>query len=247
MDIWKYFDITHRYHILCNPTRLEKYTFIVSLTHLQPGARVLEIAAGKGEFITLLAERYLVSGVAIDASPYVVEEMKHKLADRVPRAQIEVLTMDAAEYRPEQPESFDLTACIGASWIFGDHRGTLAYLKEQTRPGGWIVVGEPFWRREPDPEYLQSAGYDRDSFSTHAGNVRIGEELGLRLAYTSVSNHDEWDMYECLQWYAAELYAREHPDDPDLPEVMQRVEKSRNEYLRWGRETMGWAIYVFLK
>ncbi len=34
--------------------------------------------------------------------------------------------MDGAKYVPEYfLESFDLVACIGASWIYGGHRGTL--------------------------------------------------------------------------------------------------------------------------
>jgi hypothetical protein len=40
-------------------------------------------------------------------------------------------------------------------------------------------------------------------------------------------------------------YARFHPEDPDLPEIVERADKERSLYLRWGRETLGWAIYVF--
>ena len=36
-----------------------------------------------------------------------------------------------------------------------------------------------------------------------------------------------------------------HPDDPDLPELLERVAKDKSVYLRWGRDTVGWAIYVF--
>jgi hypothetical protein len=67
----------------------------------------------------------------------------------------------------------------------------------------------------------------------------------LDLVHTIVSNDDDWDEYEGLQWYAAAEYARAHPDDPDLAEVVERVEKDRKTYLRWGRDTVGWAIYMF--
>ena len=41
MDMWKFFDITHREHILCNPMNLEKLEQLITLLPLKPGARVL--------------------------------------------------------------------------------------------------------------------------------------------------------------------------------------------------------------
>ena len=46
MDIWKFFDITHREHVICNPTSVEKFTELITLLRLEPGAKVLEIATG---------------------------------------------------------------------------------------------------------------------------------------------------------------------------------------------------------
>jgi hypothetical protein len=47
MDMWKFFDITHREQILCNPMSLEKLEQLITLLPLKPGARVLDIATGK--------------------------------------------------------------------------------------------------------------------------------------------------------------------------------------------------------
>ena len=30
-----------------------------------------------------------------------------------------------------------------------------------------------------------------------------------------------------------------------MPELIARVAKDRREYLNWGRDTLGWALYVF--
>lgn len=76
---------------------------------------------------------------------------------------------------------------------------------------------------------------DRDSFGTHYGNAEAGEALGLELVYTFVSSKADRDRYEGLQWYATAEYARSHPDDPDLPEILERVSKAKVVYLRWGR------------
>jgi hypothetical protein len=185
--------------------------------------------------------------VGVDLSPYCIADAKRKQQKRVPDAQLIFLEMDGADYEPEKPESFDLVACIGASWIYDGHRGTLKALKGMAAQESWIVVGEPYWRQEPEGEYLEAIGEERNRYGTHNENVEVGQELGLEVAYTLVSSQDDWDRYEGLQWYAAEEWASGHLEDPDVEEVLKRVRESKAAYLRWGRETLGWAIYVFKK
>jgi len=196
MDLWKYFDITHREHVLCNPMSVEKLEELIALLRLRPGARVLEIATGKGEFIIRLAKQNGIEGIGVDLSPYCVSDAREKRTERVPDAQLEFLEMDGADYEPEEPESFDLVACIGASWIYGGHRGTLKALNGMAAPGSWVVVGEPYWRQDPLAEYLEAIGEKRSTYGTHCENVEAGQELGLELVYTLVSNQDDWDRYE---------------------------------------------------
>ena len=247
MDIWKYFDITHREHVFCNPMSVEKFEELIALLRLEPGAKVIEIATGKGEFILRLAERYKVEGTGIDISPYYVSDAEKKCKERLPDSRLTFLVMDGASYQPDKTVSHDLAACIGASWIYGGHKETLKALKGMTAPGGWVVVGEPYWRQEPAAEYLKATGEDRSMFGLHYENAQAGQELGLELVYTLVSSPDDWDRYEGLQWYAATQWAAGHPDDPDMGKVLERLRKNRANYLRWGRETVGWSIYVFKK
>jgi len=253
MDTWKFYDITHRDHVVCNPTSVAKLDELIGLLDPPAGPRVLDIACGKGEVLLRLAERYGsgpggggFQGVGVDISPFHIAELRAAAAQRIPDADLELLEMGGADYRAE-PGSFDLAVCLGASWIFGGHAGTLRALRDTTRPGGQVLVGEPFWRTEPDPAYLASSGLRREEFGTHAGNVVAGVAEGLVPLLALVSNGDEWDRYEALQWRAAGRYAAAHPDDPDVPELLARVERSRHEYLTWGRETLGWALYLFAR
>ena len=85
MDMWKFFDITHREHILCDPMSLEKLEQLITLLPLKPGARVLEIATGKGEFLIRLAERHRqMTGTGVDISPYHIADARKKHRERVP-------------------------------------------------------------------------------------------------------------------------------------------------------------------
>jgi SAM-dependent methyltransferase len=245
VDLWTFYDITHREHVICNPTSLEKLSWLVDLLRLAPGSRVIDIACGKAEFLIRLAERYRVQGTGVDISPHFVAEAARRLGAHELESDITLLEMDGAEFEPPEGHRFALASCLGASWIFGGHARTLDALIRLVEPGGWVLAGEPFWRQEPPAEYLEAIGERRETFGTHASNVTDGEERGLVLVHTMVSNQDEWDRYEGLQWYAAEAHARLHPDDRDAREVSARVAREKDAYLRWGRDTLGWAIYVF--
>ncbi|MGD8698206.1 MAG: class I SAM-dependent methyltransferase [Gemmatimonadales bacterium] len=243
--MWKFYDITHREHVVCNPTSDEKLGRLVELVQLPTNARVVDIACGKGEFLIRLAEDYGAGGFGVDMSPFFVADAERRLRMRVPEAEIAFTQMDGADFKPDKPHSFKLASCIGASWIFGGHAGTLDALVAMVEPDGWVIAGEPYWLQDPSEEYLRACGHTRESFGSHAANVEAGEERGLELVHTLVSSKDDWDRYEGLQWYAAAEYARSHPDDRDLPELLERVAKAKSSYLRWGRDTVGWAIYVF--
>jgi SAM-dependent methyltransferase len=245
LDTWKFYDITHREHVVCNPTSEEKLARLVELVHLPRDARVVDIACGKGEFLIRLAEAYGVHGVGVDLSPFCIAEAERRLKTRVPQAGIAFSQMDGADFEPDTSHSYTLASCIGASWIFGGHAETLDALVSMVEPNGWVIAGEPYWVREPSQEYLRASGLTRDGLGSHAENVEAGEQRGLDLVHTLVSSDDDWDRYEGLQWYGTAEYARAHPDDPDLSELLERVAKGKSAYLKWGRGTLGWAIYVF--
>jgi SAM-dependent methyltransferase len=245
MDTWKFYDITHRRHVVCNPISDEKLGLLVDLLQLPADVRVVDIACGKGEFLLRLAEAYGVRCVGVDISPFHLAEADRRRRARVPEAAIDFIQRDGAEFTPDRQHSFTVASCIGASWIFGGHEATLDALLGMVEPDGWVLAGEPYWLREPPEEYLRASGLARDDLRSHAENADSGERRGLELVHTFVSSKDDWDRYEGLQWQATSEYARAHPDDPDLPELLGRVAKEKASYLRWGRETVGWAIYVF--
>ena len=246
MDMWKYYGITHADHVVCNPTSSERLDECIELLELGPDAVVWEGGSGKGEFLIRLVERYGVHGTGIDLSSYEVPVARERAAARVPDADLRFIEADAAA-QPASSDSVDLAICLGASWIWGGYRGTLVELRRITRAGGLIVVGEPYWIQEPDPAYLASSGVTADMFATIDGNLAIAREEGLTPLYLQPSRLEDWDRYEFLQLRAAERYAATHPDDPDVPELLEKTHREIDEYLRWGRDGLGWGIYLFLR
>lgn len=247
MDAWKYYDIIHRHHTLMNPldeTRLED---VFERVPVRSQARVLDIGCGKGEMLIRLAEKKEIKGVGVDKSPYCIKKAEKEKAARVPQANLTFVETDGALYNPETKESQDLTMCIGASWIYGGYKKTLQALSQMTKISGHVMVGEPFWRKTPPQAYLKREKLSKKLFSTHQGNVAIGESIGLEPVYTMVSSESDWDNYEGLHWFAAREYANSHPEDPDLKDLLVRNSRARETYLKFERDILGWAVYLFQK
>ncbi|HSO19369.1 MAG TPA: class I SAM-dependent methyltransferase, partial [Desulfosarcina sp.] len=113
---WKFYDITHGEHLVCNPMSEEKLTRLVELLRLPTDAHVVDIACGKGEFLIRLAEAYSTRGMGIDISPFFIAEANRRLKARAPSAGITFTEMNGADFKPDEPHSLDLASCIGASW-----------------------------------------------------------------------------------------------------------------------------------
>jgi len=245
MDRWKFFDITHRDHVICNPVSVAKVDELVLLLDLPAGARVLDIACGKAEILVRVAEQYQCTGIGVDISPYAANDARARAELRAP-GKLEIVEQDGGEFAAG-PGSFDLAMCAGASWTFGGHAATLAALARWVRPGGLIVAGEPFWKKEPSPEYLAASGMDRALFGDHHANLAAGVQQGLTPLYALVSSDDDWDRYHGLTWNAGERWAAANPGDPDREAVLARLRTARDHYLRWERDLFGWAVYLFRK
>lgn len=230
-----------------NPVDELRLWELCGLLHLFRGARVTDIGCGKGVMLIRLAEEYWIKGVGVDISRYSIKDAKERKMKLVPRANLKFLQLNGADYKHRNGESEDLTMCIGASWIYGGYINTLKALSRMTKPLGHVMVGEPFWRKTPSKTYLKLEGFSEKSFNTHHGNVNTGERVGLAPIYALVSSQTEWDKYEALHWYASREYATSHPRDPDLKDLLARDSKYRESYLKYGRDTLGWAIYLFEK
>jgi len=246
VDLWKFFAIGHEHHVFCNPMSETKVDELIECFDLPTGARVIDIACGKGELLVRAARRWGCTGVGVDISPYFVADARERIATAELSDAIEIFEGNGAEFEAP-PGSFDLSSCMGASWVWGGLDGTLRSLATWTRSGGLILVGEPFWRRSPSPEHLEASGFTASTFGRHAENVQTGLDLGLGFLHAIVSSADDWDRYEGLQCNAAERYALREPEDSDVGEVLTLVHKARDQYLKWGRNELGWALYLFLK
>jgi len=123
----------------------------------------------------------------------------------------------------------------------------LGSLSRITKPGGVILIGDGYWRTDPEPSYLEAAGLQKEELRSHTENIESGEKIGLECIYNARASSEEWDHFEGAFWMAAERELVLHPNDPETTRTAQKRRTWKRAYLEWGRATMGFALYLFLK
>lgn len=246
MDRNKFSAIAHRNHLFSNPINEGKLMRALQLLSLDPSDKVLDVGAGKGELLIRVAEQFHTQATAIELYEGAIEEAKKKAAGRLQDGQISFLNQDAKEAVDAiSPGEYGLAICIGSTHALGGLEETLRTLKKCVKKGGYLLIGEGYWKKQPSPDYLQALGATEDELSTHENNVKVGEDLGLIPLWAIVSSDDDWDEYEWLYSMSIENYCSEHPDDPDCIAMLARIRTWRRTYLKWGRDTLGFALYLF--
>jgi SAM-dependent methyltransferase len=236
----RYFVVAESLHELQNPISAEKLLLLGKRLGLGPESRVLDIAAGRGGPAVLLAQEHGCAWHGIEISPdfhaVAVERVAEAgLSDRV------TFELGDAAQATHDAESYDAALCLGASFVYGSLADTVDALAPAVRPGGHVVVGEPYWRRLPLPEDYADRN---EPWTTLEGTVVAFETSGLPVVSVVASSEDDWDRYETLHWQAVEAWLAENPGDPDAADIRARHEGYKRNYLRHQRDHLGWAIFV---
>lgn len=247
MDRTRYSLISHGQLSYQNPIGSPKMERALDRVSLAPGARALDVGAGKGELAIRLVERFGASVTAVDISPLMTDELKRRARGRIPPDRLTLRLGDAGSFMNSIRDPLDLGACVGATHAFGGLMETLEALDQAVRPGGLVLVGEGFWMRPPDPGYLKALDCDEAYYRSHEKTVEAGVRRGFIPLYAAVASDDEWDEYEWTTMSSIEGHVLEHPDDPDAESMLLRARSWREIYLKWGRSTLGFGLYLFRK
>lgn len=240
MDFLELKNISERYLELLNPTTPDKVLSLGEAAGMREGSRVIDFGCGYGEALALWAERFSIGGTGIDIRPYACERARQKLAQRGLAERVAIVCADAAAYTFEA-HAYDVAACIGATFIWGDLAAALRHMKEAIAPEGRLVVGEAHWRSERmPPVYAQS----QPAFQSEYGLLETARREGFEFEYLLRSSEEDWDRYEASNWRGLVAWLKENPTHPNHAEVVAHLRDSQDEYLRYGREHLGWALYL---
>jgi SAM-dependent methyltransferase len=236
-----WYAVAERDHVIQNPTSEAKLRLLGARLRLTPQTSVLDVGCGKAGPAVLLAEEFGCRITGVERATEFATVARERVEAAGVGDRVEIVEGDAAAFSFED-ERYDVTMCLGASFIWSGLDATLSALIPATRPRGHVVVGEPYWRRWPLP-----SGIDDQGFVPLAETAERFERAGLSVVGLIASSDDDWDRYESLHWRAVDEWLAQHPDDADAPEFRSRNERYRTQYLQHERELLGWAIFVTRK
>ena len=222
---------------IMNPTTPDRVLAAARLAGISSQDLVLDLGCGTGTVLALLADTFGCRGVGVDCRPEAVLAARDRvralgLEDRV------VFHCDDAACPAEPVRGATVALCLGAASAFGGIEGAAAALRVSLGEDGRAVLGERYWRTERvPPEFAR----DFADCVTEYELLSFVREHGFALTGIVRSTEAEFDAYESGIWAACRERLAHAPDDLEVRTYLERLQ---DEYLGYGREYVGWAMYI---
>ena len=245
-DIPRIFKITESAHRIHNPFTPEKFATLGTALRLEKGTRVLDLGSGSGEMLCTWARDYGIIGTGIDMSQLFTDQAKLRAEELGVADQVKFIHADANGYVSE--EKVGVAACVGATWIGGGVSGTIGLLKQSLRPGGIILIGEPYWRMLPPTEDVAKGclAHSISDFLMLPELLASFNRLGCDVVEMVLADQDGWDRYEAAKWLTMRRWLDVNPDDEFAKEVRAQLTSEPERYAAYTREYLGWGVFALM-
>ena len=243
MDIPRIFTIRESGHRIHNPITAEKLAALGQALHLTPNTTVLDLASGSGEMLCTWARDHGLTGTGVDLSEMFTDQARARAIELGVADRVWFIHADAAGY---VTDPVDMASCVGATWIGGGVAGTVELLARSLRPGGLMLIGEPYWRRTPlDQQCIEECeATSVDDFLPLPGLLSQFGDLGYDVVEMMLADQDSWDRYQAAQWFSMRTWLDENPDDELADQVREDLRTEPERYARSTREFVGWGVFA---
>jgi SAM-dependent methyltransferase len=246
MDIPRSFTIRESGHRIHNPFSEEKLATLGRALRLPPGTTVLDLACGSGEMLCTWARDLGLTGTGVDLSTVFIASARARAAELGVTGLVSFVHGDASGYVAERPVG--LASCVGATWIGGGVAGTVALLRRSLVPGGMMLIGEPYWRREP-PDRATVEGCDgigSDQWLALPELIESFGELGCDVVEMVLADQDSWDRYCAAQWLNIRRWLDANPCDELAGAMRAELAGAPAGHVRYRREYLGWGVFALM-
>jgi SAM-dependent methyltransferase len=239
----KFHEIAESYHRILNPFTQEKLMLVGEICRLNSDMHQLDLCCGKAEMLCQWSHRWGIRGTGVDISSVFLTAAHQRALELGVADRITFIEGDAAKYTPEAL-SYDVVSCIGATWIGDGLVGTLKLMEPALKPGGLLLVGEPYWIAAPPEAAYELMEVDKDDFTSLIGMLDRIESVGLELVEMVLADTNSWDRYVASQWLAIDDWLRANPDHDDAQDLHAWNVGWKRLYLEYQREYLGWGVFV---
>lgn len=247
MDIPRIFTISESAHRIHNPYTDEKLAALGRALRIGSGDTVLDLGSGSGEMLCTWARDHGIRGTGVDKSRLFTERAVARAADLGVAGQVNFIHADATGFVTES--RVDVAACVGATWIGGGVAGTIDLLSRSLRPGGLLLIGEPFWLTLPPSEDVARGCLAESIAQFHLlpGLLAQFGSLGYDVVEMVLADQDGWDRYEAAKWLTLRRWLDDNPHDPFAPEVRAKLHTEPVRYASYTRAFLGWGVFALMK
>jgi SAM-dependent methyltransferase len=244
VDLPRRFVIRESDHRIHNPFTEEKLALLGRAVRLRPGMTLLDLASGSGEMLCTWARDHGIAGTGVDISTVFVGSARERAAELGVGERVTFVHGDASTYVSATP--VDVAACIGATWIGNGVSGTIELLERSLRPGGLLLIGEPFWRRDPPDQATVEGCHasSKEDFLDLPGLVGLFGELGWDLVEMVLADEDSWDRYSAAQWFTVRAWLDANPGDELAGEMREELNIEPLRHVRYRRPYLGWGVFA---
>lgn len=246
MDLPRVFTIRESSHRIHNPFTGGKLATLGQALSPPPGTRVLDLACGSGEMLCTWARDHQVTGTGVDISTVFIAAARARAAELGVDGRVSFTHGDASGYVADAPVG--IAACVGATWIGGGVPGTVELLRRSLRPGGMILVGEPYWRRQPPDQATVEACHAarEDDFLPLPELIEQFGGLGCDVVEMVLASQDDWDRYVAAQWLSIRRWLDANPGDELAGQMRGELAAEPARYARYQREYLGWGVFALM-
>ncbi|SDX93808.1 hypothetical protein SAMN05661080_01766 [Modestobacter sp. DSM 44400] len=116
----------------------------------------------------------------------------------------------------------------------------------ELRPGGTVLVGEPFWRVDPpDQETVEDcSATSRDDYADLPGLVGLFGRHGWDVIEMVLADEDSRDRYVAAQWAPTRTWLDAHPGDELAGAMRAELDEAPLRYVRHLRPHLGWGVFA---
>jgi len=246
VDLPRSFTIRESSHRIHNPLTSEKLATLGRALSPPPGTAVLDLACGSGEMLCTWARDHQLTGTGVDISTVFLGSARARAAELGVADRVTFVHDDASGYVAGQRAG--IVSCLGATWIGGGAAGTVGLLRHSLAPGGVMLIGEPYWRREP-PDQATVEGCDgigRDQWLPLPELIESFGDLGCDVVEMVLADQDSWDRYAAAQWLNIRRWLDAHPDDELAGQLRAELTAAPARHARYRREYLGWGVFVLM-
>ncbi|GLV55285.1 methyltransferase [Dictyobacter sp. S3.2.2.5] len=237
---------------------------VIERAAIPPGARVLDIAAGKGANLFAAAEKVGPTGqvIGIDIAPAMVQQVQESIRLRG-LTQAAMQLMDA-EQLTFADASFDYVLCNFAIFFFPHLQQALTEFLRVLRPGGTFAVtlpggGDPRWRwyNEMIGTYYQQEQIDLPPLLANAQPLpdlgsftQLMGQIGFTSVHHSVEEAEFVYASEQEWWEARWTHGERYPLENMPPLMLERFKAEVFKRMAALKQSDGyhekWRIYCVL-